>query len=98
MTTINGMDGLHSPSTLLVDGFSLSYSAHDLTRIFTAYGEVVWARVVRDPMGMSLGFGYVAMASMSEAHAAIEALNGKCLAERVIQVVHAEAPPLPRRA
>jgi RNA recognition motif-containing protein len=32
-------------------------------------------------MGMSLGFGYVAMASMSEAHAAIEALNGKCLAE-----------------
>jgi RNA recognition motif-containing protein len=46
----------------------------------------------------SLGFGYVAMASASEAHAAIEALNGKCLAERVIQVVHADSPPLPRRA
>jgi RNA recognition motif-containing protein len=95
---MTGMVGLHSQSTLLVDGFPLSYSADDLTRIFTAYGEVVWARVVRDRMGISLGFGYVAMASASEADAAIEALHGKCLAERVIQVVHAEAPPLPRRA
>ncbi|MBA2253063.1 MAG: hypothetical protein H0W13_10245 [Nitrospirales bacterium] len=55
------------------------------------------ARIVRDRMGMSLGFGYVAMASESEAHAAIEALNGKCIRDRVFLIVHADSPPLPRR-
>jgi RNA recognition motif-containing protein len=92
------MDGLHDESTLLVDGFSLSYSSDDLKRIFAPYGQIAWARVVRDHMGVSLGFGYVAMASELEAHAAIEALNGKCIAERVIQIVPAASPPLPRRA
>ena len=92
------MGGLRTDHTLLVDGFSLSYCSDDLKRIFAPYGTVVWARIVRDRMGMSLGFGYVAMASESEAHAAIEALHGKCLSDRVIQVVHAESPPLPRRA
>lgn len=84
-------------STLLVDGFSLSYSCDDLKRIFAPYGNILWTRVVRDRMGISLGFAYVAMADDSEANAAIKALNGKCINERVFQVIHAEAPPLPRR-
>ena len=92
------MGGLHDVSTLLVDGFPLSYCSDDLIRIFTPYGKVMWARIVGDRMGMSLGFGYVAMASASEADAAIEALHRKCLSDRVMQVVHADSSPLPRRA
>jgi len=91
------VDGLHKDRTLLVDGLPLSYCADDLKRIFAAHGNVVWARIVRDPMGMSLGLGYVAMGDESEAISALDALNGKSLCERILLVVQADAPSLPRR-
>ena len=68
-----------------------------LNGIFAAHGNVVRARIVRDPMGMSLGFGYVAMGDESEAISALDALNGKSLCERILLVVQADAPSLPRR-
>lgn len=49
-------------------------------------------------MGMLLGFGYIAMGDESQALSATEALNGKSLCGHVLLVIHAAAPPLPRRA
>jgi RNA recognition motif-containing protein len=91
------MSNLQDEYTLLVDGFPLSYTADDIKRVFTPFGNVVSARIVRDPMGMSLGFGYISLASELEVKAALEGLNGKRLCERVLKIVRAESPPLPRR-
>ena len=55
-------------------------------------------QIVRDPMGMSLGFGYVALTSEPELQAALAALNGKRLYERPLIVIRSESMPLPRRA
>ena len=70
----------------------------DLKRIFASYGTVTGVRLVRDPLGMSLGFGYVGLTSDIEIEAATAAPNGKCLGGRLLKIVRAEAPPLPRRS
>jgi RNA recognition motif-containing protein len=55
-------------------------------------------QIIRDPMGMSLGFGYVALTSEPELQMALAALNGKRLYERPLIVIRSESMPLPRRA
>jgi RNA recognition motif-containing protein len=57
---------------------SLSFKIRDaeLIEIFNTVGTVVSAKVVLDRDGRSKGFGFVEMASDSEAVAAIEILNG----------------------
>ena len=57
---------------------SLSFKIRDseLIEIFNTVGTVVSAKVVLDRDGRSKGFGFVEMASDSEAKAAIEILNG----------------------
>ena len=92
------MESLHSGGTLLVDGVPLSYTSEDLKRIFSAYGTVTWARLVSDHMGMSLGFGYVGLTNDVEIDAALAALHGKHLCGRLLKIVRAAPPPLPRRA
>jgi len=57
------MNDLRAEHALLVDGFPLSYTEDDLTRVFAPYGSVGSVQIVRDPMGMSLGFGYVTLTS-----------------------------------
>ena len=79
-------------TSLLVDGFPRSYVADDLTRLFTTYGAVTSAFIVRDPTGASLGFGYVNMASEDEVNAAVAALHGTCLQERPLFLIRAEPP------
>jgi len=79
-------------TSLLVDGFPRSYVADDLTRLFTTYGAVTSAFIVRDPTGASLGFGYVNMASEDEVNAAVAALHGKCLQECPLFLIRAEPP------
>ena len=92
------MNNLRTAHALLVDGFPLSYTEDDLKRVFAPYGNVGSVQIVRDPMGMSLGFGYVALTSEPELQAALATLNGKRLYERPLKVVRAESVPLPRRA
>ncbi|MCX7675210.1 MAG: RNA-binding protein [Bdellovibrionaceae bacterium] len=81
---------------------NLSYTCDDqsLQDAFSAYGEVVSARVITDRMsGRSKGFGFVEMSDASSAQKAIEAMNGKEFMGRNINV--SEARPQedrPRRS
>jgi len=79
-------------STKLFVG-SLPWAVNDeaLKEAFTAYGNVVSAKVVTDRQtGRSRGFGFVEMESDSEASAAIEALNGSDFNGRNIVVNEAK--------
>ena len=68
---------------------SLPYETteEDLRQEFGAFGEVTSASIITDrDSGRPKGFGFVEMASKSEAEAAIAGLNGKTLKERTIVV------------
>jgi len=68
---------------------NLSYDVteEELQKEFLAYGEVISASILNDKFsGRPKGFGFVEMASKSEAEAAITGLNGKVLRERTIVV------------
>lgn len=83
---------------------NLSYNVtdDDLREMFEAYGEVSRASVISDrETGRSKGFGFVEMANDDEGKSAIDALNGKDLEGRAINVNEArprpERPQRPRR-
>ena len=68
---------------------SLPYEVteEDLREEFGAFGEVASVNIITDKLsGRPKGFGFVEMASKSEAEAAIACLNGKTLKERTIVV------------
>jgi len=68
---------------------NLSYDVteEELKKEFLAYGEVTSVSILTDKFsGQPKGFGFVEMASKSEAEAAITGLNGKVLRERTIVV------------
>jgi RNA recognition motif-containing protein len=59
----------------------------DLEKLFTTYGSVRSAQVIKDrDSGRSKGFGFVEMGSEQEAQAAISALNGKEIEGRTLAV------------
>ena len=59
----------------------------ELRQEFLAYGEVTSVSILTDRVsGQPKGFGFVEIASKSEAEAAITGLNGKTLKERTIVV------------
>lgn len=62
---------------LYVGNLSYETSSSDLEKMFSEHGTVQSAEVISDRMtGQSKGFGFVEMASDSEAQSAISALNG----------------------
>ena len=66
-------------------GYGLGDS--DLEKLFTTYGSVRSAQVIKDrDTGRSKGFGFVEMGSEQEAQAAITALNGKEIDGRTLVV------------
>ncbi len=67
----------------------LSYTSTDdgLRDLFTQYGAVETAQVIKDrDSGMSKGFAFVEMTKADEAQAAISALDGKDFDGRMITV------------
>ena len=81
---------------------NLSYSTTDesLSRLFSDYGEVLSASVIKDKItGQSKGFAFVELAEQSQAEKAIAALNGKEFETRRIRVNFAqEKPPRPKKS
>lgn len=77
---------------IYVGNLPYSTTDEDLRAAFAAYGSVTSARVVFDgETGRSRGFGFVEMASTSEAHAAIEALNQTDMQGRQLRINEARA-------
>ncbi|XP_042496535.1 glycine-rich RNA-binding protein 2, mitochondrial-like [Macadamia integrifolia] len=79
-----------SSSKLFVGGLSYNTDDQSLREAFTAYGEVIEARVIMDrETGRSRGFGFVSYTSEQEASGAIQALDGQDLHGRRVRVNYA---------
>ena len=73
---------------------NLSFDTNDeqLNQIFTPYGTVASARVIKDKYtDRSKGFGFVEMDNVTEADKAIAELNGKSVEGRTLKI--SEATP-----
>ena len=72
---------------IYVGNLSYEVTEQDLRQEFEAFGGVDSVSVITDKYsGRPKGFGFVEMATKSEAEAAIAGLNGKTLRERTIVV------------
>jgi len=72
---------------LFVGNLSFNTTENDLQDAFAAQGTVVEAMIVSDrATGRPRGFAFVTMSSPEEAQKAIEALNGKDLGGRTLNV------------
>jgi len=81
---------------IYVGNLSFEVTDDDLRQLFTAYGEVESASVVKDRFsGESRGFGFVEMPAKKDADAAIAALNGTDVKGRTITVNEAK-PKAPK--
>ena len=65
-------------NTLYVGNLPYSFNDSDMERAFVQFGTVTSAKVMMErDTGRSKGFGFVEMASPSEAQAAIQGKNGQ---------------------
>jgi cold-inducible RNA-binding protein len=82
---------------LYVGNLAYDVTEDELAAEFGAYGKVESVAVPSDRLsGRPRGFGFVEMASKSEAEAAITGLNGKTLKDRTI-VVNESRPRVDNR-
>jgi RNA recognition motif-containing protein len=76
---------------LYVGNISFNTTNQDLIDMFSAAGTVTSANIIEDrETGRSRGFGFVEMATKSEAEAAIAELNGKEVDGRALKVNEAK--------
>ncbi|HET9181846.1 MAG TPA: RNA-binding protein [Candidatus Angelobacter sp.] len=72
---------------LFVGNFSFSTTEDDLRALFEPYGNIDSVAVVTDrTTGRSRGFGFVEMPDRGQAEKAIEALNGKQVGGRTLNI------------
>ena len=72
---------------IYVGNLPFSTNEDELRKIFSAYGEVTSAAVIKDQFtGQSRGFGFIEMPTKEEADAAITGLNGKDFKGRPLKV------------
>lgn len=86
---------------IFVGNLAFKVTDEELKALFAQFGEVKSAKVIKDKFtGDSRGFGFIEMASASEAEQAISNLNGMDLEGRKIRVNEAnpreERPRSPR--
>ena len=77
---------------IYVGNLSLKVTKEELRREFMAFGKVISVIMMNDQYigsGQPRGYGFVEMPSLSEGEAAINALNGKSLRHRIIDVIQA---------
>jgi RNA recognition motif-containing protein len=76
---------------LFVKNIDKSVNEAQLEGIFAKFGEVVSAKIIYDTITWeSKGFGFVEMATKTDAVKAIESLNGQALKGRELIVQEAE--------
>ena len=72
---------------IYIGNMSYDTTEEDLRQEFESFGEVVSVNIITDrDSGRPKGFGFVEMGSKEEATAAIEALNGKDMKGRQVNV------------
>jgi RNA recognition motif-containing protein len=72
---------------LFIGGISWNLDWQEVKDAFKEYGEVTFAKVIKDrETGKSKGFGFVEYATVAEAVAAKEAMDGAELDGRTIKV------------
>lgn len=72
---------------MFIGGLSWNLDWQDMKDAFAEFGEVVYAKVIKDrETGKSKGFGFIEFASVEEAAAAKEAMDGAELDGRNIKV------------
>jgi len=72
---------------IYVGNLSYTVTEDELRQAFEAFGQVTSASIIKDKFsGQSKGFGFVEMPSSEEAQAAINALNGKEMKGRSLNV------------
>jgi RNA recognition motif-containing protein len=77
---------------LFVGNLDFNITENDLHDAFAAHGNVVEANIITDrATGQPRGFAFVTMGSPEEAQKAIDALNGKELGGRALNVSIARA-------
>ncbi|GLU04237.1 hypothetical protein SLE2022_213960 [Rubroshorea leprosula] len=69
-------------NNVYVKNLSESITDEDLKKIFSEYGAITSAVVMRDADGKSKGFGFVNFDNADDAAKAVEALNGKKIDEK----------------
>jgi RNA recognition motif-containing protein len=75
---------------IYVGNLSRGVSEDELRKAFEAFGQVTSVNIIKDRYsGESRGFGFVEMATKTEAQAAINGLNGTSLKERTLTVSEA---------
>ncbi len=75
---------------IYVGNLSREVSEDELRKAFEAFGQVTSVSIIKDRYsGESRGFGFVEMATKTEAQAAINGLNGTSLKERTLSVSEA---------
>ena len=75
---------------IYVGNLSRELTEDELRQAFEAFGQVTSVNIIKDRYsGESRGFGFVEMATRSEAQAAINELNGTSLGERTLSVSEA---------
>lgn len=83
---------------IYVGNLAFGVTDEDLRQLFSTYGEVESASVVKDRFsGESRGFGFVEMPAKNDATEAITALNGKDVNGRSI-IVNEAKPKAPKRS
>jgi RNA recognition motif-containing protein len=76
---------------IYVGNLSWEVTQEDLKEAFEAYGQVASANLITDKYtGKSRGFGFVEMPAEDEARAAMNALNGRDLKGRELNVNEAK--------
>jgi RNA recognition motif-containing protein len=75
---------------LYVGNLSREVTEDELRKAFEAFGQVTTVNIIKDRYSNeSRGFGFVEMATKSEAQAAITGLNGTSLGDRTLSVSEA---------
>ena len=95
-TGANGIKKDYDETNLYIGYLPPTMDDAELISLFSQFGDIVTAKVIKDRnTGHSKGYGFVKYSDVSQANAAIAAMNGHHLEGRVIAVRVAGKPPQP---
>jgi polyadenylate-binding protein len=73
---------------VFVKGLEATVNNQQLLDTFSTFGNIISCKVATDETGASKGYGYVHFEKEESARAAVEQVNGKMLAGKIVTVTH----------